>query len=144
MLSKSLTYLLGYWVENMISLPRLASLSLFLLLFISYKAIADRPVVDVTELNKAKALLVVNYLSIEAKQLSTIKRSEIHLLPYDQWQKNNNSESGFEIAKGKNWFTITLSNNTAEASSAYLTFKDRFQLINVQLYEIKKIIKSIQ
>lgn len=137
MLSKSLIFLLQRRAGNMINLFRVASLGL-LLLFISSKAIADRPVVDVMELNTAQALLVVDYLSIEADQLSSIKRAEIHQLPYDQWQKNNNSKSGFEIVKGTNWFAITLSNNTAEASSAYLTFKDRFQLINVQLYQLTK------
>jgi len=123
----------------MASLSRLTSLILLLSLILTLSnADAAKFAVDVEKLNKVKTHLVVGYLSIEAVKSSSIKSADIHQLTNDQWQKKQSISSGFEVVKGKNWFAINLSNSSGKPSSAYLTFKNRFQLIDVQLYQLTK------
>jgi len=123
----------------MVNLSKLLSFILLLLLMLtSTIASATRSVLDVEQLNKSKNYLVVDYLSIAAEKSSSIKSSEVHKLTNDKWQKKQSISSGFEVVKGTNWFAIKLNNSFSKPSSVYLTFKNRFQLINVQLYQLTK------
>ncbi|MCJ8319459.1 MAG: diguanylate cyclase [Colwellia sp.] len=123
----------------MINITRLISVVLLLLLIVtSFKANAIRSVVEVEQINIAKTHLVVDYLSIASAKSSSIKSAEVHQLTNEQWQEKQSISSGFEVVKGTNWFAINLSNSFGEPRSVYLTFKNRFQLIDVQLYQLTK------
>jgi len=101
-------------------------------------AFATTSYVDITDLDNTKAHLVVDYLSLSPDQAKLISSAEIHQLEKRKWQKNSNTVGGIDIAKGRNWFSIELINNAAEGKAAYLAFKNRFELINAQLFQLAK------
>ena len=107
---------------------------LLLITILPIFSIATTSFIDVTDLHQVKVQQVRDYLFITPEQSPQIKSSKIHLLSAEQWQKKVGIDGGLEVMKGKNWFSIELTNNAVVPRLVYFTFKNRFQLIDVQLY----------
>ncbi len=125
---------MNMWLAKMKVLSHLIIMVLLLLITAHLPASAVTPAVDITELNKVKTHLVVDYLTVSVAQAPSIKSANLDQLVDDKWQTKLSVDGGFEISQGKNWFSLALNNNSVIPKSTYFTFKNRFQFVDVQLF----------